>query len=62
MNYDWLKEEKAPRILVQAVKQLGVKEIVGSKHNPVILNWARELSLDRVYNADEIPWCGLFVA
>jgi len=23
MNYDWLKEEKAPRVLVQAVKQLG---------------------------------------
>ncbi len=36
MNYDWLKEEKAPRILVQAVKQLGVKEIVGKEHNPVI--------------------------
>ncbi len=33
MNYDWLKDEKAPRILVQAVKQLGVKEIVGKEHN-----------------------------
>jgi uncharacterized protein (TIGR02594 family) len=62
MSYDWLKDEKAPRILVQAVKHLGVKEIVGSKHNPTILGWARELSLDRVYNADEIPWCGLFIA
>ncbi len=61
MNYDWLKEEKAPRILVQAVKQLGVKEIVGKQHNPIILNWARELKLSSVYNADEIPWCGLFI-
>ena len=62
MSYDWLKQEKAPKILVQAVKQLGVKEIVGKEHNPVILNWAKELGLSKVYNTDEIPWCGLFVA
>lgn len=62
MSYDWLKEEKAPRILVQAVKQIGVKEIVGNEHNPIILGWARELKLASVYNADEIAWCGLFVA
>lgn len=62
MSYDWLKEEKAPRILVQAVKQLGVKEIVGKEHNPVILGWAKELKLASVYNSDEIAWCGLFIA
>ena len=62
MNYDWLNLEKAPRVLVQAVKQLGVTEIVGKEHNPVILGWARELNLASVYNSDEIPWCGLFVA
>jgi len=62
MNYDWLKDEKAPRILVQAVKQLGVKEIVGKEHNPIILGWAKELKLASVYNADEIAWCGLFIA
>ena len=62
MNYDWLKEEKAPRVLVQAVKQLGVTEIVGKEHNPIILGWARELKLASVYNSDEIPWCGLFIA
>ena len=62
MSYDWLKEEKAPRILVQAIKQLGVKEIVGKEHNPIILGWARELKLASVYNSDEIAWCGLFIA
>lgn len=62
MSYDWLKHEASPKILVQAVKQLGVKEIVGKEHNPVILNWAKELGLSKVYNTDEIPWCGLFVA
>lgn len=62
MSYDWLKSEIAPRILVSAVKQFGVKEIVGRAHNPVIMGWAKELGLDKVYTEDEIPWCGLFIA
>lgn len=62
MSYDWLNKETAPRILVQAVKQIGVKEFVGKTHNPIIMNWAKELNLDKVYKSDEIPWCGLFVA
>lgn len=62
MSYDWLKQETAPRILVQAVKQLGVKEFVGKTNNPIILNWAKELGLSNVYTNDEIPWCGLFIA
>jgi len=61
-NYDWLKNEKSPQILVQAVKKIGIKEIVGKQHNPTILKWADELELDDVYVTDEIPWCGLFVA
>ncbi len=61
MSYNFLQEEKSPQILVQAVKMLGVKEIVGKKHNPVILGWAKELGLNKVYTADEIPWCGLAV-
>ena len=62
MSYDWLKSEASPRILVAAVKQLGVKEIVGRTHNPVIMGWAKDLGLDKVYTEDEIPWCGLFIA
>ena len=62
MNYSYLLKEKSPKILVEAVKRLGVKEIVGAKHNPVILGWAKELGLEKVYTKDEIPWCGLFIA
>lgn len=62
MSYSFLQEEKSPKILVEAVKLIGTKEIVGKKHNQVILDWAKELELDKVYTADEIPWCGLFVA
>ena len=62
MNYNWLKEEKSPKILVEAVKHIGVKEIIGPKHNPVILEWAGDVGLKSIYTNDEIPWCGLFIA
>ena len=50
------------RVVVEAAKLIGTKEIIGNKHNPIILNWAKELGLDKVYTNDEIPWCGLFIA
>ena len=62
MSYAWLKKETAPKILVEAVKHIGTKEIVGKQHNPTILSWAKALGLEKVYTNDEIPWCGLFVA
>lgn len=62
MSYDFLKSETSPKLLVEAVKLLGTKEVVGKQHNPVILGWAKELGLQKVYTADEIPWCGLAIA
>lgn len=61
-NYKWLKNEKAPKIFVQAYKLIGTKEVLGTRNNPVILQWADDLGLEKQYNADEIPWCGLFMA
>lgn len=58
-KYLWLAYEGAPRHLVKALELFGVTEIVGPKHNPVILEWAKELGIG--YNSDETPWCGLFV-
>lgn len=62
MGYDFLKSETSPKLLVEAVKLLGTKEVVGKVHNPVILGWAKEVGLQKVYTADEIPWCGLAIA
>jgi uncharacterized protein (TIGR02594 family) len=39
---------------------MGVHEDVGAGSNRVILDWAKDLGID--YKADDIPWCGLFVA
>lgn len=62
MSYDWLKHETAPRVLIQAIKQISVREFVGGTHNPIIMNWAKEVGLEKIYNSDEIAWCGLFIA
>lgn len=63
-NYSWLANERHPAILVAALALYGTREIKGDRHNPVILSWARELSSQVMsyYTADEIPWCGLFMA
>lgn len=60
-GYPWLLKENAPRMLIEALKLYGVKEKVGGENNPEILAWAKETGLKQ-YNADSIPWCGLFVA
>jgi uncharacterized protein (TIGR02594 family) len=59
-KYAWLKAEPAPKMLVEAVALYGTKEFVGPRHNPVILDWAKEIG-EPGYTSDEIAWCGLFV-
>ena len=62
MNYDYLKSITAPQILVQALKLVGTKEIVGVKNSEIIMGWAKELGIEKIYTNDEIAWCGLFMA
>lgn len=62
MSYAFLRDEKSPKILVEAVKLIGIKEVIGKDHNPKILKWAEDLGLKNIYTSDEIAWCGLFVA
>lgn len=59
-QYTWLEKELSPKVIREAVKLYGTREIVGKQHNPTILEWAKELSLIN-YTNDETPWCGLFV-
>ena len=61
-QYGWLLQlSPLPRMVQEALKLYGTRELVGSKHNPTILDWARELEIDHIYREDEMPWCGLFV-
>jgi uncharacterized protein (TIGR02594 family) len=60
--YQWLASEPAPRHLLKAIELYGVTESVGSANNPVILGWAKEVGLEKIYTADSIAWCGLYIS
>ncbi len=54
-----------PAWLLAARTLLGTREAAGAANNLTILGWAKLLGikvLGIVYNADSVPWCGLFVA
>lgn len=55
---------KHPKMLVEGLNLLGTLEGKGTANNPTILSWAKEIGgkISDVYLADEIPWCGLFMA
>lgn len=58
-KYKWLEAEGSPKMIVEGLKLVGIHEVAGSQHNPIIMGWAKELGLQDTYKADEIPWCGL---
>lgn len=59
LQYQYLLKEPAPKMLLAGLNLYGTKEYSGSQDNPVILNWAKELGLERIYKHDVTPWCGL---
>jgi uncharacterized protein (TIGR02594 family) len=61
-QYKWLANERSPKVIDEAVKLYGTREIVGREHSKEILSWAKELGMEKTYTNDEIPWCGLFAA
>ncbi len=61
MSYSYLSKEGSPQILVQAKLLLGIKEISGTINNNIIMGWAKDLGLEKIYTSDEIAWCGLFL-
>lgn len=63
-RYLFLVREKHPRILLEALRLHGVKEVRGDMDNPVIISWAKEVGgwIADWYKSDAVPWCGLFMA
>lgn len=63
-NFAWLEKEPGPNMLLEALKLYGTKETQGPANTPEIMGWAREVGggVERIYRADAMPWCGLFVA
>nr|WP_276046551.1 MULTISPECIES: TIGR02594 family protein [unclassified Sphingomonas] len=45
--------------------KIGTREAPGPANSSTILGWAKRLGtkvLGMIYNADSVPWCGVFVA
>lgn len=63
-QYTWLTKEDGPIMVKKALELYDTAEIKGTANNPVIIEWAKEIggNVADVYKADEIPWCGLFMA
>lgn len=62
-DYRWLTTIGVlPRMVQEALKEFGTIETPGAANNSKIIGWAKEVGLDKVYTADSVPWCGLFMA
>lgn len=54
-----------PAWLRRARSLIGTREVAGTGNSATILGWAKALGikvLGIAYNADSVPWCGVFVA
>jgi uncharacterized protein (TIGR02594 family) len=54
-----------PHWLKLARNLVGTREAPGPANDPTIMGWAKRAGgkvLGILYNADSVPWCGLFVA
>jgi len=63
--YAWLKKlDPLPKMVTEALALLDTAERPGPGDNALIMSWVGELGggLRRVYTADSVPWCGLFMA
>lgn len=54
-----VSSQDLPEHLKIAMKELGVRELAGSKHNPRIIEYHKATSLKATQ--DEISWCSSFV-
>ena len=46
--------------IAEARKHIGLREVKGSKHNPIILSWLKKLKA--WWYEDESAWCATYVA
>jgi uncharacterized protein (TIGR02594 family) len=49
-------------VLLKAASQLGVREVIGKKDNPQIVEYQRYSTIKNLFGwADSVPWCATFV-
>lgn len=48
----------APYHMLVALKEVGITEVVGTKHNPRIVEYSKSTGFE--FSDDETPWCSVF--
>lgn len=64
-RYEWIQDrvrDGHPKMVVEALKEVGTHETAGGADNPHIVAWAAEAGVSQQYRHDAEPWCGLFMA
>lgn len=64
-NEGEIRVANEPTWLKAARAKLGTREAAGSANSPTILGWPERLGtkvLGMIYNAESVPWCGVFGA
>jgi uncharacterized protein (TIGR02594 family) len=65
MELNARQQQSEPRHLTIARALIGTREAAGPANSKTIMGWAAALGtkiLGIAYNADSVPWCGVFVA
>lgn len=58
-NFLYLNAPDMPRMIAEALKIYGTKEISGPVDNQLIMSWATEFGIRDIYSHDEVAWCSL---
>lgn len=59
-RYSWLERQgQLPKMVELGIQLLGIKEIPGRDSNPIILGFAKELGVSKIYTNDDMAWCAL---
>lgn len=61
MNYPQTKLG-SPLVIAEGMRYLGINEIKGKANNATIMQWAKDVGVEKIYTSDEVAWCGLFAA
>jgi uncharacterized protein (TIGR02594 family) len=62
-RFTWLNTiGELPRLVSTGLQYLGLKEITGVNSNPVIMNMAKQLNVNKIYTNDDMSWCALFIS
>ncbi len=66
IGYEWLgRIGTLPKMVTEALADVGTLETPGAGNNPVIMGWADYVGVEAIgwkYTADSIPHCGLAMA